>query len=127
VLRLAHAPAWIAASLLLLALVVWASLMPVPDVPGPPNFDKLEHVSAYALLAVWFTGLLPRNRYAALAVALLGLGVLMEFLQRAMQLGRQADVLDVAANVVGIGAGIAIALWRTGGWAPRVEAWLSRN
>jgi len=127
VLRLAHAPAWIAASLLLLALVVWASLMPGPDVPGPPNFDKLEHVSAYALLAVWFTGLLPRNRYAALAVALLGLGVLMEFLQRAMQLGRQADVLDVAANVVGIGAGIAIALWRTGGWAPRVEAWLSRN
>jgi hypothetical protein len=44
-----------------------------------------------------------------------------------MQLGRQADVLDVAANVVRIGAGIAIALWRTGGWAPRVEAWLSRN
>ena len=126
-LRLAHAPAWIAASLLLLALVVWGSLMPGSDVPGPPDLDKLEHVSAYALLAVWFTGLVPRNRYATLAMALLGLGVLMEFLQRAMQLGRQADVLDVAANVVGIGAGIAIALWRTGGWAPRVEAWLSRN
>jgi VanZ family protein len=127
VLRLAHAPAWIAASLLLLALVVWGSLMPGSDVPGPPDLDKLEHVSAYALLAVWFTGLVPRSRYAALAVALLGLGVLMEFLQQAMQLGRQADVLDVAANVVGIGAGIAIAAWRTGGWAPKVEASLSRN
>jgi VanZ family protein len=127
VLRLAYAPAWITASLLLLALVVWGSLMPGSDVPGPPDLDKLEHVSAYALLAVWFTGLVPRSRYAALAVALLGLGVLMEFLQQAMQLGRQADVLDVAANVVGIGAGIAIAAWRTGGWAPRVEAWLSRN
>ena len=126
-LRLAHAPAWIAASLLLLALVVWASLMPGPDVPGPPNFDKLEHTSTYALLAVWFTGLVPRNRYAAIAAALVGFGVLMEFLQQGMQLGRQADVVDVAANAVGIGAGIVIAVWRTGGWAPKVEAWLSRN
>ena len=126
-LRLAYAPAWIAASLLLLALVVWGSLMPGPDLPGPPNVDKLEHASAYALLAVWFTGLVPRNRYAAIAAALVGFGVLMEFLQQAMQLGRQADALDVAANAVGIGAGIVIAVWRTGGWAPKVEAWLSRN
>jgi VanZ family protein len=127
VLRLAHAPAWISASLLLLVLVVWGSLMPGSDVPGPPDIDKLEHVAAYALLTVWFTGLVPRNRYAAIAVALAGLGVLMEFLQQVMQLGRQADALDFAANVLGIGAGIAIAAWRTGGWAPRVEAWLSRN
>jgi VanZ family protein len=127
VLRLAHAPAWITASLLLLALVTWGSLMPGSDVPGPPNLDKLEHAAAYAVLAVWFTGLVPRKRYAAVAVALAALGVLMELLQHAMQLGRQADALDVGANVFGIGVGIAIAARRTGGWAPRVEAWLSRN
>ena len=126
-LRLAHAPAWVAASLLLLALVMWGSLMPGPDLPGPPNFDKFEHASTYALLALWFTGLLPRNRYAAIAAALVGFGVLIEFLQQGMQLGRQADVLDVAANVVGIGTGMAIAVWRTGGWASKVEAWLGRN
>lgn len=126
-LRLAHAPAWIAASLLLVALVVWGSLMPGSDVPGPPDLDKLEHVAAYAALAVWFTGLVPRSRYAAVAVTLVGLGLLMEILQQAMQLGRQADVLDVAANVCGTVAGVGLAAWRTGGWAPRVEAWLVRN
>ena len=126
-LRLAHAPAWITASLLLLALVVWGSLMPGSDVPGPPDIDKLQHAAAYALLAVWFTGLVPRKRYAAIAVALVGLGVLMEFLQHAMHLGRQADAMDVAANVVGTGVGIAIAAWLSGGWAPKVEAWLNRN
>ena len=126
-LRLAHAPAWIAASLLLVALVAWGSLMPGPDAPPVEHFDKFEHASVYALLAVWFTGLVARRHYLAVAVALLALGVLMEFLQQAMQLGREADLLDVAANLCGIAAGVALGAWRTGGWAPRVEAWLARS
>lgn len=126
-LRLAYAPAWFAASVLLLALLAWGSLMPGSDVPGPPDLDKLEHFSTYALLAVWFTGLVPRERYWIVAAGLVAFGVLMEVLQQAMHMGRQADILDVAANVGGIGAGIAVAMWRSGGWAPRVEAWLGRN
>ena len=126
-LRLAHAPAWIAASLLLVALVAWGSLMPGSDVPGPPNLDKFEHAAVYALLAVWFTGLVVRQHYLAVAVALVALGVLMEVLQQAMQLGRQADVLDAVANACGSAAGVALGAWRTGGWAPRVEAWLARK
>lgn len=126
-LRLAYAPAWIAASVLLLVLLAWGSLMPGADVPGPANLDKLEHFSAYALLAMWFSGLVPRGRYWKVAAGLAAFGALMEVLQQATHLGRQADVLDVAANVGGICAGIAIAMWRTGGWAPRVEAWLARN
>jgi VanZ family protein len=127
VLRLAHAPAWFAASALLLALLAWGSLMPGSDVPGPQDLDKLEHFSAYALLAVWFSGLVSRGRYWAVAAGLAALGVLLEMLQQAMHLGRQADVMDVAANVAGICAGLAVAAWRTGGWAARVEAWLARN
>ena len=126
-LRLAHAPVWIAASVLLLAALAWGSLMPGSDVPGPENLDKIEHFSTYALLAVWFTGLVPRERYWTVAAGLAAFGVLMEALQQVTHLGRQADVLDVAANVGGICAGIAIAAWRTGGWAPRIETWLSRN
>jgi VanZ family protein len=127
VLRLAHAPAWIAASLLLVALVVWGSLMPGQDAPPVDHLDKVEHAAVYALLAVWFTGLVARPRYPLVGVALFVLGVLMEVLQHAMHLGRQADVLDVAANVCGTVAGVGLAAWRTGGWAPRVEAWLVRN
>lgn len=126
-LRLAHAPAWIAASLLLMALVVWGSLMPAGDTPPVDHLDKVEHAAVYALLAVWFTGLVARQRYLAVAAALAAFGVLMEALQHAMQLGRRADVLDVAANVSGAAAGLAIAAWRTGGWAQRVESWLGRN
>ena len=126
-LRLAYAPAWIAASVLLVAMLAWGSLMPGSDVPGPAYLDKAEHMAAYALLALWFSGLVSRSRYWAVAAALAALGVLMELLQQAMHLGRQADVMDVAANVAGIGAGLAVAAWRTGEWAPRVEAWLGRN
>jgi hypothetical protein len=33
----------------------------------------------------------------------------------------------MVANVAGIGLGLVVAVWRTGGWALKVETWLSRN
>jgi VanZ family protein len=128
VLPLAHAPAWIVASVLLVVTVLYLSLAPL-NVPVdlPTHFDKIEHAAAYVFLVVWFTGLVARARYWRVAVALAVLGLMIEFLQAATPFGRQGDPWDVLANVTGIGIGLALARSMTGGWALKAEAWLNRN
>jgi VanZ family protein len=124
-LALRHRPYWIAASCVLVAIVVWGSLQTSihPDVGL--GFDKVEHFGTYLVLAVWFTGLYGRPRYWAVAATLLTLGCAMEVTQFAMQAGRTADPYDLAANAAGIVAGLALAWMATGGWAQRVEAWIA--
>lgn len=126
-LPLAHKRLWLAASTLLLALVVYASLGPAPALDVPGNLDKLEHFGAYVFLAVWFTALYPRSRYWLVAVALLALGLALEILQHLMALGRYGDPRDMAANASGILLGCGLAIAATGGWAGKVDAWLTRN
>ena len=126
-LPLAYAPAWVAASVLLVAAVVYGSLSVGVQLPGPGQFDKLQHAVAYAFLAVWFTGIVARGNFWKVALALASLGLALEFLQHVMQIGRYGDPWDMAANAVGIGVGVALGAWRTGGWALKVEQWLSLN
>lgn len=127
-LPLAFGRAWIAASVLLVAGVLYASLVPlIAPVGSPAHFDKLGHAFAYACLTVWFTGLVARHRYLRVALALAVLGFAIELLQASLPFGRQADPFDLVANLAGIGAGIAIANRTTGGWAGRIEAWLARS
>jgi hypothetical protein len=126
-LPLAHAPAWIVASVLLVAAVVYASLVPSAPVADVGNLDKAAHALAYAALATWFGGLFPRARYGRVGLALCGLGLGLEILQQAMGWGRSGDPYDMAANVAGIAAGLLLGLWFTGGWALRFEAWLGRR
>jgi len=110
-LPLAHARAWIAASTLLVAAVVYASLGPSVPAPDVDNFDKFGHLVAYAALAAWFGGL--------------GLG--LEVLQHTMGRGRVGDPYDMAANLAGVVAGLLLGLRLTGGWAAGFEAWLARR
>ena len=123
-LPLRHRRLWIAMSLVLLAAVLFASLQPDFGPAVPANFDKVEHLAAYVLLAVWFTGLVARGRYWAVGAGLMALGLLIEVLQGLMSLGRSAEVSDMLANALGVVVGITIALSSTGGWAPRLESWL---
>jgi len=118
---------WVAMSVVLVGVIVYASLAPGLAVPAPDGFDKVEHFTAYFGLALWFTGLYPRARYWRVVVGLLALGLAVEIAQGAMQLGRSAEVLDMAANAAGVGAGLLLALGLTGGWAQRVESWLNRR
>jgi VanZ family protein len=126
-LPLLRRKAWAAASVLLVAVVVVASLMPSGSVPTPPvlGFDKIEHFVAYAVLAAWFTGLYPRSRYLLIAILLALLGLAIEVLQQAMGLGREADPFDLMADLAGIGAGLWLGATVAGGWALRVESWLA--
>jgi hypothetical protein len=126
-LPLAHAPAWLAGSVLLVAALIVASLLPGDSGPDVGNLDKVGHGLAYALLAAWFGGLVARRWYWRVAVGLALLGIGLEVLQDLVATNRTGDPNDVAANVAGIGAGLALSLWRTGGWALRMEAWLKRT
>ena len=74
------------------------------------------------MLALWFAGIYPKSRYPMIGVALLVMGIVIEGLQGAMNLGRQADLRDVYANSLGIVCGLLLALAWLGGWAQRVEA-----
>jgi len=123
-LQLRRRRLWIALSTVLLAAVFFVCLQPGPGFPAPAGLDKVEHLAAYVLLALWFTGLVARGRYWVVATGLLMLGLLIEVLQWRMNLGRSAEGLDMLANTLGVGIGIAIALLATGGWAPRLESWL---
>ena len=123
-LQLRRRRLWIALSTVLLAAVFFVCLQPGLGFPAPDGLDKVEHLAAYVLLALWFTGLVARGRYWAVAAGLMAMGLLIEVLQWRMNLGRSAEGLDMLANTLGVGIGIAIALLATGGWAPRLESWL---
>jgi VanZ family protein len=126
-LPLAHARAWLAASVLVVAAVVVASLAPGSQGSNTGQLDKLGHFLAYAALAAWFGGLVARGRYWAVARGRALLGIGLEVLQEAVALNRTGDPRDVVANVIGVAAGLALSWWRMGGWALRMEAWLKRT
>lgn len=108
------------------ALVVYASLVPPSDLPdAPEGADKVEHFLAYALLAAGAVQLFARRLSllsACVALVLLGIGI--EFAQGDMDLGRAMDPRDALANTLGVLAGLATLLtrWRDallrfdGGW-----------
>jgi VanZ family protein len=88
------------------------------DVP-----DKIEHVASYFLLMIWFAGLYSRRSYAVIALTLAALGAALEVVQG--QLGyRTFDLLDLLADVVGIGGAWLLAATLLEGWCYRVERFL---
>jgi len=101
-------------------------LVPMSRLPQVQVSDKTEHFAAYLLLSLWFAGIYPRGRYWIIAIGLCVLGVLIEFAQGAMQLGRHADAMDVVANSTGIVAGLVLCWIGLGGWAQWVEARVSK-
>jgi len=105
-------PLLIAGGWLYAAAIVFLSLTPDPPDSGLAlEFsDKLEHFGAYAVLMFWFSALDRRGR-ARLGYALLwiGLGVALEFAQRASG-HRSFELADMAANALGVAAGAAAAL-----------------
>jgi VanZ family protein len=117
---------WILLSVALVAVVVWGSLQTAFDAGGLQGFDKYQHFGTYLVLAAWFTGLVGRSRYWLVVTGLLALGLAMEIAQFAMQAGRMGDPYDMVANAAGVAAGLALALWVTGGWAQKVERSLLR-
>jgi VanZ family protein len=127
-LPLRHPRFWLVLGWVFVAVATVASLVPVQRLPLPAGVnDKFAHVAGYGLLTLWFTGIYPRSRYVMIAIGLFLMGVLIEWAQGSMHVGRQADVRDVVANCAGIGVGLMLASVWLGGWAQRVEGWARRS
>jgi len=127
-LALRHPRLWLVSGWILVVLAVIVSIMPLSEMPKMGGVsDKLEHAVAYSALALWFAGIYPKSRYPLIGVALLVMGIVIEGLQGAMNLGRQADMRDVYANTFGIVCGLLLALIWLGGWAQRVESWTKKQ
>lgn len=122
-LSLRHPRLWLVSGWILVILATIASLVPSHDLPSLGGIsDKWEHIVGYSVLTLWFAGIYPKARYPMIGIALLVMGIVIEGLQGAMKLGREADLRDVYANVVGIVCGLTLALAWLGGWAQRLEA-----
>ena len=98
---------WFGLGLLACAGLVYVCLMPQPPQPDIRHFDKFEHALAYCVLGAWFAAILPR-RYLRVCIGLPLLGATIEVLQ-SLTGYRSGDVLDMVANIIGIGVGLACA------------------
>ncbi|HSN73018.1 MAG TPA: hypothetical protein VLT59_15985 [Steroidobacteraceae bacterium] len=123
-LPLAYRRAWIAGGIALVAAVLFGSLLPVPALPEVPGGDKLHHLVAYGLLAVWFAGMVRPGRELHVAVVLLALGGAIELLQGLPALGRSREAVDMVANGWGVLIGLVLARLGLQGWCLHVERWL---
>lgn len=75
-----------------------------------PN-DKLVHFMGYSVLALLPVAFLELAELGImLALSMIPMGVLLEFLQRLVP-GRSFEFGDMVANCLGVAAGTMVALW----------------
>lgn len=117
---LAWWPLWLAGSSLGLALTLWFSLQPGGATQNVS--DKGQHLAGYAVLTLWFCGLVRREYQWRVLLLCIAYSALMEVLQGTLTTTRQADAQDVVAN--SCGALIAMVLGRLG--VDRWAEWLER-
>ena len=109
--------------------VIVGSLLPAPIIREitPPISDKFEHFLAYFVLMAWFAGLYPRGKHVLVAVALVGLGTALDILQGTATRTRSFELLDIAADSVGIVVALVLSAWLLEGWCLRVERLAARS
>jgi VanZ family protein len=114
--------AWLALGWITALGIAVGSLVPsVPQVAsGTP--DKLLHFLAYAGLAFLFAGTVSREHWGRVVVGLLLLGGTIELAQEYLTESRAGEWGDMAANALGIGAGLFVAAVLPGNWCRQLEA-----
>jgi len=102
-----------------LAVICWGELTPhAPSLPGPWQWDKLDHWTAYFGLGLLATlGWGKRQTFLWIWLGIATIGASLEVLQ--LLVGRDAEWGDVLANAIGAAIGLALgALYLV---APRVR------
>lgn len=101
--------------LLFWAAAIFAFVMAIlphpPDIPGNPS-DKLQHVAAFATLALLGAWAYVRTSLLLLFGALSAFGAFIEFVQAIPALHRDSDVKDWIADTIACGAILLIIHWR---------------
>ena len=110
----------LAAGWILAAGVCVGSLMPGQLLTGFSIYDKLLHAAAYFTLMTWFSGVYEARHQVSLALVLMAAGLGLDLLQGLTE-SRTTSLLDVLANCVGVGIGLALAWIGLAGWCLQVE------
>jgi VanZ family protein len=115
---------WWFLGVLIVCGAVAVCLLPTRELPQSFSLnDKLSHVIGHALMACYFAGLIERRGWWKILLFQFLLGVGIEVSQSMMQVGREADVFDCVANLIGAGLGLLIARAGLDRW-PRGAAWI---
>lgn len=91
------------------AVLLALTLAPSKDLPSVNLWDKAEHAVAWMVLTGLGLILSPR-RPRAIAGFALAFGALVEILQGLLPIGRDADILDLLADSVGVSAALLVYL-----------------
>ena len=116
---IAGLPRRVRLSLYAVAAVIlsYVALAPTQDVPGADLlWDKAEHGSAWTVLTLAGLALSTKRRWA-IGVFAIAFGAIIEVLQAVMPFGRDGNVADWIADIIGVAA--AYVLWfiaRRLGW-----------
>jgi VanZ family protein len=89
---------------------VMAVLPHPPEVPGEPN-DKVQHIAAFATLALLGSFAYPRTTLIRMLAYLSAFGALIEVVQAIPALHRDSDVLDWIADTVAAALVLALVRW----------------
>jgi VanZ family protein len=118
---------WFLGALIVCAAVI-ICLLPNDELPNSFSLnDKVSHVIGHALMAAYFAGLVERHNWWKILLFQFLLGVAIEVSQAFMPLGREADVFDCIANLVGAGLGLLLARAGLERWPQVVAGLLGRR
>lgn len=103
---------WLGIWIFGLLLCVVLSLITPPDISlDVDDSDKLGHFLAYGTLSAWAVMIFQQKRARILsAIALIFLGIMMEFAQGYFTTTRMMDWHDALANTMGVGLGLMLSL-----------------
>ncbi len=97
---------------------LYAALAPGDDTGGLIPWDKAKHFIVFYGLTFLATMALPKSRPWKIGAVLLAFGVAIEILQGLPIIGRDCDVFDVVADMLGVGfyyGPILAARWQADG------------
>lgn len=89
---------------------VMAVLPHPPEVPGEPN-DKVQHIAAFATLALLGSFAYPKAALIRLLGYLSTFGALIEVVQAIPALHRDSDILDWLADTIAVVVVLTIVWW----------------
>lgn len=102
-----------------------AALAPDAAAVLPGWNDQLLHGLTFLALTLWFAGVYP-DAPARIALWLAAYGGAVELAQ-GLTATRHPELMDLVADLVGIGAGLALGMLGLRAWCARVEALLDAS
>jgi hypothetical protein len=105
-----------------LPLVFWAAVLVaviMATLPHPPHLldninDKYQHMTAFAVLAIFAAIAYPKTPLVRIGERLSFLGALIELVQSIPALYRDCDILDWVADTGAVVAALLIVSWMRG-------------